>query len=467
MHKELFMTDSHAATTTVPQLNKVLAVDNDPIMLKFLSRLFEKAGLQVVTAGDGVTAIDTLETFTPDLFIIDLVMPNIDGRALCRIIRSKAEFKTTPIVIVSAIAAEETINTVALGANVCIAKVAFAEMELIINKFLDSPQLLLDPALGNRVLGVEDLSPRNITNELLTINEHYRIMLDSISNGIIEIDQNKRIIYANPSALRFFSIPAEAMLGNYVFRIFRTDTDGSVFSLIEDASAAGDSVSRHIKIPVLNRLLDVSVVPSNSERNTQVIVMEDITLREKAQTDLLKAKNRLEILARIDGLTNVANRRHFDELLHQEWGRLKREKGELALLLCDVDFFKDYNDTYGHLEGDGCLKDIARTINATLRRPSDIAARYGGDEFVIILPNTTLEGALHLAEDIRNGILNLSIKHEKSPINEHVTVTIGGTSGFPADALPEDKFIWQADKALYEAKMKGRNCCTGFSMPGN
>jgi CheY-like chemotaxis protein len=200
------MPNTHSGTNTAIQLKKVLAVDNDPIMLKFLSRILEKAGLQVVTAGDGVTAIDTLENYTPDLFLIDLVMPNIDGQALCRIIRSKKEFKTTPIVIISAIAAEEEIDTVKLGANICIAKVAFAEMEVIINKFLDTPQLLWDTKLSNRVLGVKDLSPRNITNELLTINSHFRIMLDGISNGILEIDQNKRIIYANPAALRFFSM---------------------------------------------------------------------------------------------------------------------------------------------------------------------------------------------------------------------------------------------------------------------
>ncbi len=452
-------------TKAAYQLQKVLAVDNDPIMLKFLCRILEKAGLQVQTASDGVTAIDTLETYTPDLFLIDLVMPNIDGRTLCRIIRSKKEFKTTPIVIISAIAAEEAINTVKLGANLCIAKVAFAEMEVILNSFLSAPQLLWDPKLSNRVLGVEDLSPRNITHELLTINGHYRIMLDSISNGIIEIDQNKRIIYANPSALRFFSMPAETILGSYVTRIFPADTEGSFSSLINTSAATGGAVGRHIKIPVRDRLLDVSVVPSNHDRNTQVIVMEDITVSEKAQKDLVEANNMLEILARIDGLTNVSNRRHFDELLHQEWGRLKREKGELALLLCDVDYFKAFNDTYGHLEGDQCLKDIAQTIVSSLRRPSDMAARYGGDEFVIILPNTTLKGALHLAEDIRDSICRLPIKHKKSLITDHVTVTIGASSGFPEDTLPEDKFIWLADKALYEAKKKGRNCCIGKSLP--
>ncbi|RLC04092.1 MAG: hypothetical protein DRH90_09565 [Deltaproteobacteria bacterium] len=458
------MPDTHSGTNVVTQLKKVLAVDNDPIMLKFFSRILEKAGLQVVTAGDGVTAIDTLESYTPDLFLVDLVMPNIDGRALCRIIRSKKKFKTTPIVIISAIAAEETINTVALGANLCIAKVAFAEMEVIINKFLDTPQLLWDPTLGNRVLGVKDLSPRNITNELLTINSHFRIMLDSISNGILEIEQNKRIIYANPAALRFFSMPPEIMLGSYVSQIFQIDTD-ELFSPLINASASNtDPTGRHIRISVRNRLLDVSVVASNHNQDTQVIVMEDITEREKAQEDLLEANKRLEVLARIDGLTNVSNRRHFDELLHQEWGRLKRENGELALLLCDIDYFKDYNDTYGHLEGDQCLKDIAQTINSTLQRPSDMAARYGGDEFVIILPNTMLEGALHLAEDIRDNICRLHTRH-KTPVADHVTVTIGASSGFPGDALPEDKFIWLADKALYEAKMKGRNCCIGKMLP--
>jgi|GEM_PF-3367628 len=458
------MPDMHSGTNVATQLKKVLAVDNDPIMLKFLSRILEKAGLQVVTAGDGVTAIDTLESYTPDLFLIDLVMPNIDGRALCRIIRSKKKFKTTPIVIISAIAAEETINTVALGANLCIAKVAFAEMEVIINKFLDTPQLLWDPTLSNRVLGVKDLSPRNITNELLTINSHFRIMLDSISNGILEIEQNKRIIYANPAALRFFSMPTEIMLGSYVSQIFQIDTDELFPPLINASASNTDPTGRHIRISVRNRLLDVSVVASNNDQDTQVIVMEDITEREKAQKDLLEANKRLEVLARIDGLTNVSNRRHFDELLHQEWGRLKRENGELALLLCDIDYFKDYNDTYGHLEGDQCLKDIARTINSTLQRPSDMAARYGGDEFVIILPNTMLEGALHLAEDIRDNICRLHTRH-KTPVADHVTVTIGASSGFPGDALPEDKFIWLADKALYEAKMKGRNCCIGKMLP--
>lgn len=459
------MPEARPDSKTAVQLKNVLAVDNDPIMLKFFSRILEKAGLHVVTAKDGITAIDILESYTPDLFFIDLVMPNIDGRELCRIIRSKELFKTSPIVIVSAIAAEESIDTAELGANACIAKVAYADMETMINKLLIDPQLLWDPTLSNRVLGIDDLSPRNVTNELLAVNHHYRFMLDSISSGIIEFDQNQRVIYANPAALRFFSMPIEIMLGSHVAQLFKAGANDPLSLLINASVPKDEPTDHHIKISINTCILDVCVAPSDYSQDTRVIIMEDITIRESTQKKLIEANNKLEVLARIDGLTEVFNRRHFDELLHQEWGRLKREKGGLSLILCDVDNFKSYNDTYGHLEGDQCLRDIANAIKSTIQRPSDMVARYGGDEFVLLLPNTILDGAQHLAEDIRERICQLKIRHEKSPVADHVTVTIGAGSGFPDDEFSEDKFIWLADKALYEAKGKGRNCVIGKKWP--
>ncbi len=454
--------------TKIPhQIKNVLAVDNDAIMLKFLSRILEKAGLHVVTASDGVTAIDILESYTPDLFFIDLVMPNIDGRSLCRIIRSQEAFKATPIVIISAIAAEEAIDTVSLGANVCIAKVAFADMETIITRFLDDPSLLWEPSLGNRVLGADALAPRNITNELLTINRHFRIMLDSISNGIIELDQNTRIIYTNPAALKFFSMTAETMLGKNISQLFPGTSGEPIQLLINPPDPQKRPDQQSIQMTIQERILNISVVSSGASRETQVIILEDITQRETSKQKLIEANNKLEVLARVDGLTSVSNRRHFDDLLPQEWGRMRREKGELALLICDVDYFKPYNDTYGHLEGDTCLRRIAQAIDNSLQRPSDIVARYGGDEFVILLPNTNLDGALHLADEIHMQVSQLKIKHKQSPISDWVTVTIGACSGFPDESLPEYKFIWLADKALYEAKLKGRNCAEGKAWPSS
>jgi len=334
-------------------------------------------------------------------------------------------------------------------------------MEKMINNLLIDPQLLWDPTLGNRVLGVDDLSPRNVTNELLTVNRHYRFMLDSIFSGIIEFDQNQRIIYANPAALRIFSMSPEVMLGNHLSLLFNEKAYESILSLIHSSKPEGVPSDRHVKMSIGNYILDVCVAPFDYSQDTQVIIMEDITIRETTQTKLIEANNKLEVLAHIDSLTEVFNRRHFDDLLHQEWGRLKREKGELSLILCDVDYFKNYNDTYGHLKGDQCLRLIAQTINSTIHRPSDMVARYGGDEFVLLLPNTALDGAQHLAEEILNRICQLQIRHEESPLADYVTITIGAGTGFPNEDLPEDKFIWLADKALYEAKRRGRNCVIG------
>jgi diguanylate cyclase (GGDEF)-like protein len=158
----------------------------------------------------------------------------------------------------------------------------------------------------------------------------------------------------------------------------------------------------------------------------------------------------------LDGLTKIANRRRFDEHLDQEWRRSKREKRPLALIMCDVDFFKLYNDTYGHQLGDKCLCVIAKTINRHVKRPSDLVARYGGEEFAVILPNTEAKGASLVAETIRLEIQKLKMSHTSSPMKV-VTLSVG-ISSLPAHLLSSQKVIIAlADKALYEAKRRGRN----------
>jgi diguanylate cyclase (GGDEF)-like protein/PAS domain S-box-containing protein len=334
-------------------------------------------------------------------------------------------------------------------------------METMINQLLAEPMLLWNPILSDRVIGVEDLAPRNITSELLTINQHFRVMLDSISSGIIEFDQNHRIIYANPMALDFFALSSEDMLGRHVNQLFKEQTNNNILSLIDLPKSNSEREDKHLKISIGRRIMDVRVVLSDHIQNTQIIILDDITVRETTHKNVLLANQKLKALSRTDGLTQVFNRRYFDEYFHKEWARLKREKGELSLIIFDVDNFKSYNDSYGHLEGDQCLRKIAQAINSPIHRPADIVARYGGDEFVLLLPNTPLDGALHLAEQIRTGIERQRMIHQKSKVAGHVTVTIGIGNGIPSDLLPENKFIWLADEALYEAKLRGRNCVIG------
>jgi len=169
------------------------------------------------------------------------------------------------------------------------------------------------------------------------------------------------------------------------------------------------------------------------------------------------ANEELKRLATIDGLTQIANRRRFDEYLNLEWFRLRREKASLSLILFDIDFFKLYNDTYGHLAGDDCLHQVAIAISEIFRRPADLFARYGGEEFAVILPYTNLSGATHLAELIRQAIHDLEIPHSQSLVSNYLTVSLGVACLMPDVQLSPQDLINAADQALYIAKQQGRD----------
>ncbi|MFB2938133.1 diguanylate cyclase domain-containing protein [Aerosakkonemataceae cyanobacterium BLCC-F154] len=187
------------------------------------------------------------------------------------------------------------------------------------------------------------------------------------------------------------------------------------------------------------------------------LLSQEIKERQRAEAKLQKVNQELHRLATLDGLTQVANRRCFDEYFNLEWRRLQREKAPLSLILCDVDYFKLYNDTYGHLAGDGCLKQVAQTIHATLKRPADLVARYGGEEFAIILPNTSVEGAIHVAELVQQNIKELQIVHSQSSVSEIVTLSMGVSCIIPQLNLAPNQLIDVTDEALYAAKAQGRN----------
>jgi len=171
------------------------------------------------------------------------------------------------------------------------------------------------------------------------------------------------------------------------------------------------------------------------------------------------ANRELQRLAALDGLTGVANRRRFDEYLEAEWWRMAREKLPLSLILCDIDFFKRYNDTYGHQAGDACLRRVADSLRFCARRSVDLVARYGGEEFAVILPNTTAGGAFLVAEEIRTVVNTLKIDHAQSAVSQHVTLSLGVACMHPTPNTTPSMLIAAADAALYQAKAAGRNMC--------
>lgn len=190
-----------------------------------------------------------------------------------------------------------------------------------------------------------------------------------------------------------------------------------------------------------------------------------VRARVKTQLTLKAQTDALRMLASLDGLTGVPNRRIFDERLDAEWRACRRSASPLSLLMVDVDHFKLYNDHYGHLDGDQCLKAIASALASSVERGRDMLARFGGEEFVCLLPDTDLEGAKHIAEKLRQAVEGLAIPHVESKTAATVTVSLGVATTAQCDALEPPELLKVADEQLYLAKQSGRNRVCGVQFP--
>ena len=304
-----------------------------------------------------------------------------------------------------------------------------------------------------------------------SVNEINTIFQENNNIPGIIITKNKQIIgiisrkkyteyMARPYSLELF---LNRSIEN-LYQFIKTD-----FLIIPGKTSITKAVQK-----LLEGSLDLTEEPIIIETSPQVYKLLDINQLMVAHSEIqiyanhlicklykeLKISNKkLKEIATLDGLTGVSNRRKFDEYLQQEWKRAIREKLSISLILSDVDCFKSYNDTYGHQAGDICLRSIAKAMVESVRRPADLVARYGGEEFALILPNTETEGAICIAEQIRNNIADLKIPHSKSIVKDYVTVSLGIFSLIPHRDrnMSPKKFIVAADRALYQAKKTGRN----------
>ncbi len=232
----------------------------------------------------------------------------------------------------------------------------------------------------------------------------------------------------------------------------------------------GYEVCRRLKLRPETRDIPVIFVTSQSDESAEMrglavgavdFIAKPVNLRVTrarilTHINLKRNVDRLARMSREDALTGIANRRSFDETLTHEWRRSARASSPLALVMVDVDFFKQYNDRYGHGAGDACLQRVADVLASAIRRPSDLAARYGGEEFAALLADTPLEGALRIAEIVRTGVDRLAIPHEAAPAGR-VTVSCGVGVVVPQAHMQPGELIATADRKLYAAKAEGRN----------
>lgn len=293
-----------------PKRSVILIVDDSPLNIDLLAELLGEDN-EIIFATNGAEALNLAEAQSPDLILLDVVMPDMDGYQVCAALKSNPLTKTVPVIFVSSMIQEE------------------------------------DEKRGLELGGID-----------------------------------------------------------YIFKPIR----GAV-----------------VRARVRNHL------------------------------ELSRYRGMLEHLSATDGLTAIANRRCFDEALQREWRRGSRRATELSLVICDVDHFKDYNDNYGHLAGDDCLKRVAAALRDGVHRPADLVARFGGEEFAVLMPDTSLRGATHVAERLRCAVMNCAIPHSRSSVSPVVTISLGVASTTPTQDAGMDTLTAEADRCLYLAKRRGRN----------
>ena len=257
---------------------KILVVDNHPIILEYMTKFLGKEGHEVRTSGDGLNALDILEGYRPDIIFIDLIMPNIDGKKLCQIIRAMPDMKDTYLIILSAAAAEEQIDFKAIGANACVAKGPLDKMGQYVIAALHDAEHGRTQATQERIFGVENLYSRQITKELLSIWKHYEVVLGSLSEGILEITPGGRIVFANPTAVSLTGIPEEKLLASSVLGLFNPRERDRVREIIDRVAAEASMVAAENPVKLNDREFMVKLLPIRDEmKRTLIMVLNDVS----------------------------------------------------------------------------------------------------------------------------------------------------------------------------------------------
>jgi PAS domain S-box-containing protein/diguanylate cyclase (GGDEF)-like protein len=279
---------------------KILVVDNDIFFLKFMEDLLVENGHQVVTAKDGLSALDILKTYTPDVIFVDIVMPNIDGRKLCKIIRGMQKLNHTHINVLSSVASEEEKNIAELGVNTCIAKGPLSEMAQHILAVLDQPELASSRFLPGEVIGIKSIHTRQITQELLAVKKHFEIILERMTQGILEITSEGRIVYTNPASLSLIHMPEEELLGSHFVELFAEDDRQRVSEILKTAGNEPKTITEESPVSMNERLLTLSIIPMDASGAGAIIILNDITKRKKAEETLQASEKQFHNLIKMN-----------------------------------------------------------------------------------------------------------------------------------------------------------------------
>ncbi|MCK4830571.1 response regulator, partial [bacterium] len=305
----------------------ILVVDNQPVILKFMTHLLEKEGYNVQTAEDGLAALDILKGFIPDALFIDLVMPNINGRKLCRIIRSKPLLKDAYIIILSAIAAEEELDFAEVGANACIAKGPFDSMAKHVLDVLDHPDPKTQHHISEKIRGIEDIHQREIIKELLYSKRHFEAMLNNMSEGIVELTMKEKIVYANPSAISLIGIPETKLLTSDFTELFYNNQQNKIKKLLKNISSAPHKATGDELFMLNGREVLLCILPIKDDkyRHMTIVILNDVSEKKIMEARLIQAQ-KMEAIGTLAG-----------GMAHDFNNLLMGMQGYVSLILMDIE----------------------------------------------------------------------------------------------------------------------------------
>lgn len=304
------------------------------------------------------------------------------------------------------------------------------------------------------------------SDDLAQDDSLYKTLLESTKAIPWKIDwETLTFAYIGPQIEELLGWKRESWMGinDWAERMHSDDRERVVNFCVAQSQAGADHEADYRALTPEGEYIwirDVVHVVRNSEGQVESLIgfMFDITERKKNEEELLRLQHELQELSFKDALTGVANRRMFDERLEAEWIHAQRHQQPLSLIMIDIDFFKQYNDIHGHIKGDSCLKIVAQTLNSAALRSGDFFARFGGEEFVLILPQTDIDAAVKVAERCRKLVFKQQIPHPASDVSSVLTISIGVGTHTPARNDQASAFIEAVDRRLYQSKQQGRNC---------
>jgi signal transduction histidine kinase len=424
-------------------MEKVLVVDNDRLILSFMSDLLKEEGYQVATAEDGLSALDLIESWQPDIFFIDLIMPNIAGDQLCRIIRRSPEYKKAFIVILSAVASETDIFDVdAIGADACIAKGPMDKMAQHVRRTLSiAHKKQPAPADDERIFGIEDVYPRNISRELVIDNQHFEIVLASIREGVFEITSDRRIVYANPTATVLTGHLLEDLLASDFVSLFHRDDQPTVSEFLNLPPIADQEHVLDTPVHLYHRLVKLGYLPLVGGETKNLIIMHDVTKEKLREVQLIEAQKMEAIGTLAAGIAH-----DFNNLL-------MALQGNTSLLLLDIDEDHDHFDK---------LKNIEKQIRQASKLTGQLLgyARKGRYEIKPIEINQVVAETLDtFCRTQKQLTLHIDICEEDTQIEGdkgQVQQALLNLYVNAADAMPKGGTLWVQSQVVEHTTMTGK-----------